>query len=284
MKKLKSKKRVLDQVFFLQLRKAIFCRKRAAEKFDSLQARSDDDEGHSYFVRLLAWIDKHLSSISNSVDEDKVTEVCTRSVFNFISLEDGDNNCEATTDSLNNLYTESQIPKSPDDNPTLLQSDSLTITLTLLEDLRLIMVYAQNMCNDLHNGKLDHTTASILITVIYTDITSLCSRTVLLIDKWSELNTWVDRATWEEFGFENFYDSLKWLKLLYPDLERFQSKLKDGDDTYDLNLVEVARLNCRTLSGTPIPNKATRKDKTPVLPPNKFTDEKWNSFLADKMP
>ena len=241
-KQLKAKKKIsLDSTFLRKLRQAIFWRTIAAIQYSSLETQkehqlADDNTSHGYFIDLLAWTNQQLQERITGLDEKDTIELSN--IFEHLVLEEvSDFVPHATAKGLEDILARDDIDLTTTANKdkSLLEADQLSTILQLLAELRELMTCARNYCNDMHNGKANVPTTSLMLSVIYTEVKSKCFETALLVDKWSEVDTWVEKDTWKEFGLDEYHDNLKFIVILKPMLYTYLKGLDPNDTPYELS-------------------------------------------------
>lgn len=230
-KQLKSKKRRFAPEFFRSLKEAIFWRRLAAERYKLLETpvgREVDasNQGHDYFIRLLITIDKSFQVEDTAGKDD---DVSFANMFEHLVLENDVLEADdIMVKDLTLLQEQETDLTSENKSQPLLEVDHLSTILELLARLKTIMQRATTYCQRMHDGDANIVNTSLLLSVVYAEVKAMCSHTAMLVDKWSEVDTWVKKSVWKDFGLDEHYDNLKLIvimaPMLYADLQTMETE------------------------------------------------------------
>ena len=218
----------LPETFSTAIRVAIHFRREAARAHrrpGDLQSRAYKQ--HDYFLRLLNWV---YSDLPRFLPTKVVPEPQTVNNFVHLRFEVSSDEVDVSVNEMQEVHheIELQIPKELT-SKTLLGVDYITQTSDLLSKVRIAMDYARSLCQQLHIGELDNTSASSPVAIIYSELNAECSESAMLSDKWTNIDSWFTRETLEESGLEEYYEDLRLTTLMRPLLKGILSNAKGAE-------------------------------------------------------
>lgn len=82
-----------------------------------------------------------------------------------------------------------------DKSGSLLRANHLSMNLALLSNLKEFITCARLECESMQSGRADISSTAILVSMIYAETKASSSQTALLVDKWTEVDSWVSCET-----------------------------------------------------------------------------------------